>query len=102
MIVTLVHVWVKKDKINDFIEASLKNHLQSVKEPGNLRFDILQDALEPAKFTFYEAYVSEEAATLHKDTNHYKVWRETVADWMAKPREGVKHVILYPTEPAKW
>jgi (4S)-4-hydroxy-5-phosphonooxypentane-2,3-dione isomerase len=96
MIATFVHIWVKEEKINDFIYASQKNHLKSVQEPGNLRFDILQDANSPSKFTFYEAYETEEAALKHKETNHYKEWRDTVADWMAKPREGVKHTILYP------
>jgi autoinducer 2-degrading protein len=102
MIATLVHVWVNKDKINDFIEISKKNHLESVKEPGNLRFDILQDAADPCKFTLYEAYVSEEAAANHKNTDHYKLWRDTVVDWMARPREGVKHTILFPTDIMEW
>ncbi len=102
MIVTLVHVWVKPSFSEAFKEASMANHKESVKEPGNLRFDLLQDASDPNKFTLYEAYESEEAAIAHKDTPHYKVWRETVADWMAKPREGVKHIILCPKDKTQW
>ena len=52
MIVTFVHIWVKKPFIQNFIEVSYENHKRSVNEPGNLRFDILQDADNPAKFTF--------------------------------------------------
>jgi len=102
MIVTFVHVWVKQERIQDFIEACIINHNNSVKELGNLRFDVLQDASDPAKFTLYEAYISEEAAARHKQTDHYKVWRDTVADWMEKPREGVKHIVVYPTEERAW
>ena len=102
MIVTFVHVWVKPEFTDAFIEASVSNHRESVKEPGNLRFDVLQDATDPNKFTLYEAYESEAAAKAHKDTPHYKLWRETVADWMAKPREGIKHIILSPKEKSKW
>lgn len=102
MIVTLVHVWVKPEFTGAFIEASNANHLESVKEPGNLRFDILQDSKDQNKFTLYEAYDSEGSAKAHKDTPHYKKWRETVADWMAKPREGVKHLILSPKDKTKW
>jgi autoinducer 2-degrading protein len=102
MIVTLVYVWVKRDKIDDFIKASKINHFISVMEPGNLRFDILQDAENPSKFTFYEAYISLEAAVSHKNTDHYKNWRDTVAEWMEKPREGVKHIVVCPTEIEKW
>jgi len=102
MIVTFVHVWVKPEKVQDFIEACIANHIESVKEPGNLRFDILQDASDPTKFTLYEAYESEEASKAHKDTPHYNTWKNTVADWMARPREGVKHLILCPQDKSKW
>ena len=96
MVVTIVHIWVKPEFIKEFIQASKENHLCSVKEEGNIRFDILQDISDPNKFTFYEAYVSEEASAAHKETSHYSDWRDTVKDWMAKPRVGVKHNILFP------
>jgi autoinducer 2-degrading protein len=102
MIVTIVHIWVKKAYLQDFIEASYKNHKQSVKEPGNLRFDILRDTTDPSKFTFYEAYDSEESAAAHKNTAHYLQWKETVANWMEKPRAGIRHQILYPSDKSEW
>lgn len=102
MIVTLVNVWVKETYIEDFITVTIKNHKESVKEPGNLRFDILQDAEDPAKFVLYEAYKSEEAAAAHKSTDHYKAWRDAVANWMAQPRQGFRHKIIYPVDYKKW
>jgi autoinducer 2-degrading protein len=102
MIATLVHVYVKEEYIDQFIEATLENHRASIQEPGNLRFDVLQDDENPAKFTLYEAYESEEAAAAHKKTEHYKKWKETVADWMDKPREGVKHQIVAPKDKSAW
>lgn len=96
MIVTLVHVFVKQQFIDAFIEATRINHDASVKEPGNFRFDILQDAGNPGKFILYEAYESDDAVVAHKQTSHYAVWRDTVAPWMAQPREGVKHTLLFP------
>ena len=100
MIVTFVHVWVKPEYIEAFKTASVQNHRQSIQEPGNFRFDVLQDADNPAKFVLYEAYEAEEAASAHKQTNHYKQWRETVADMMAQPRIGEKHVFIAPTSKA--
>ena len=96
MIVTIVHVFVLQDHIEDFIIATHENHLNSVKEPGNIRFDILQDESDPAKFVLYEAYATEKDATTHKETGHYQRWRDLVAPWMAKPRQGVKHKMLFP------
>lgn len=102
MIVTFVHVWVQPDHIEDFKNASIVNHLESIKEPGNLRFDVLQDDADPTKFVLYEAYESEEASAAHKNTPHYLKWRESVADWMAQPRKGMKHRILAPLNRDLW
>jgi autoinducer 2-degrading protein len=93
---TIVHVYVKPEFINAFIEATRDNHKNSIQEPGNLRFDILQDAKDPGKFVLYEAYETEQAVLAHKETAHYAIWRDTVAPWMEKPREGIKHTILFP------
>lgn len=96
MVVTIVHVYVKPENIDDFIKVSTKNHNNSVKESGNLRFDILQDLGNPAKFVLYEAYESDSAAAAHKNTAHYLEWRKTVAPWMTQPREGIKHNAICP------
>jgi len=102
MIVTCVQVYVKPDNIEAFKKATIANHQASVQEPGNLRFDLLQDAQSPGKFMLYEAYESEEAAAAHKTTAHYTTWRDTVADWMAEPRQGVKYYIVAPTDKLQW
>lgn len=96
MHVTLVHVWVKPERVHDFIEASRCNHEGSVQEPGNRRFDILQSADDPNKFILYEAYATAEDAAAHKETEHYLKWRETVAQMMAQPRHGALHYGLFP------
>jgi autoinducer 2-degrading protein len=70
MIVTCVYVHVKPDVIEAFMDATLANHLESVKEPGNLRFDFIRQADDPCRFMLYEAYESEEAAAAHKMTTH--------------------------------
>jgi autoinducer 2-degrading protein len=96
MHVTIVYVSVKPDKVAAFKEASRLNHENSVREPGNLRFDMLQSANDPAQFVFYEAYKTRQDAAAHKETAHYLAWRDTVADWMAEPRRGVSYQGLYP------
>lgn len=96
MQVTIVHVVVKPDHIDDFIEASRLNHEASVQETGNRRFDVLQSTDDPTRFVLYEAYENAAQAASHKETAHYRKWRETVADWMAQPREGVAYKGLYP------
>jgi len=94
--VTLVHVHVKPEHLEDFVEATRLNHEASVREPGNLRFDVLQSAEDPCRFVLYEAYASAEDAAAHKKTAHYARWRDAVADWMAEPRVGVPYKGLFP------
>jgi len=87
--VTIVYVHVKPENVRDFIEASLENARGAANEPGNLRFDVLRMDDDPTRFVLYEAYATAEDAAAHKDTPHYRKWRETVADWMAEPRQGI-------------
>jgi len=96
MHVTLVQVHVKSEHINDFIEATRRNHEASIREPGNRRFDVLQAPDDPARFILYEAYAGSAEAAAHKQTPHYLNWRETVAGWMAEPRQGIAWHGLFP------
>lgn len=95
---TLVHIRIKPEYVDAFIEASRLNHEASTKEPGNRRFDVLQDAADPTRFLLYEAYVSAEDAAAHKQTPHYASWRGTVEHMMSEPRQGVPYTGLFPAE----
>lgn len=99
---TLVHVHVKSEHIDDFIQATLANHLASVQEPGNLRFDVLQQESDPSRFVLYEVYVSAGDAAAHKQTTHYLTWREAVAEWMETPRQGISHKAIFPADRELW
>lgn len=94
MHVTLVHVHVKAQHVDAFIDASRANHEGSVREPGNLRFDVLRATDDPTRFLLYEAYRDAAAAAAHKETPHYLAWRAAVADWLAEPRTGVPYEVV--------
>jgi len=88
MIATLVYVNVKPECVEAFKEITCYNHDNTRKEPGNVRFDVLQANGDVTKFVLYEVFVDEEAAAAHKNTEHYLKWRESVADYMATPRSA--------------
>ncbi len=94
MLIVHVHVQVKPDNIGAFQAASLENASQSRLEPGIACFDVLQDQSDPARFLLIEIYRTPEDPARHKETAHYKTWRDTVADMMAEPRTAVKYVKL--------
>lgn len=102
MYVVFVHVHCKSEHRQAFIEASLANARATIREPGNLRFDVNQQADDPDRFVLYEVYRDEAAMQAHKETAHYAAWRDAVAPWMAQPRRGVKHSSLFPDSEAQW
>lgn len=100
MLVVHVHVRVKPDQVSDFVQATLANARESVKEPGIAAFDVVQQQDDPTSFVLVEAYRTPEAPAAHKLTQHYATWRDAVADMMAEPRSSVKFSNLFPDDPA--
>ena len=98
MFIVHVHVHVKPEFIEAFRDASLENARNSVQEPGITRFDVIQQADDPSRFVLVEVYRTPEAAAQHKETRHYAVWRDTVANMMAEPRSSVKYSNAFPSD----
>jgi quinol monooxygenase YgiN len=61
MFIVHVDVHVKPDCIEAFKAATLANARASVREEGIARFDVIQLADDPSRFTLVEVYRSEEA-----------------------------------------
>jgi quinol monooxygenase YgiN len=98
MLVVHVHVHVLPDCVEAFKTASLANASASLKEPGVARFDVIQSSDDPTRFVLVEVYKNAEAPVQHKQTSHYQIWRDTVADMMTEPRQSQKYDSLYPDE----
>lgn len=101
MLVVHVHVHVKPEFVEAFHQATLENARNSLQEPGVARFDVVQQSDDPTRFVLVEVYRTPEDAGRHKETDHYPIWRDTVAEMMAEPRRSVKYVNLFPDE-AGW
>jgi (4S)-4-hydroxy-5-phosphonooxypentane-2,3-dione isomerase len=102
MLVVHVHVRVRPDRVEDFVAATLANARASVREPGVLRFDVIQDQSDPAHIVLTEVYRDVDASAAHKDTSHYATWRDAVAEMMAEPRASVKFSPIFPAESERW
>lgn len=98
MLVVHVHVSVKPEFVDAFREATVANALESLKEPGVARFDLLQQSDSPARFIIVEAYRNADAPAKHKETRHYQIWRDAVAPMMAEPRVSVKFANVHPRD----
>ena len=98
--IVLVQVHVQPHLVGAFRAATLTNAGESVKEPGVARFDVVQALEDPTRFVLIEAYRGPEGAAAHKETAHYRQWRDTVASMMAEPRTSKKFVNV--TEDTTW
>jgi len=98
MIVVHVRVHVRAESVDHFRAATLANAAASVQEPGVARFDVLQQADDPARFALIEVYRTADAVAAHKETAHYKMWRDTVETMMAEPRSSTKFVNVFPDD----
>ncbi|HEY1843906.1 MAG TPA: (4S)-4-hydroxy-5-phosphonooxypentane-2,3-dione isomerase [Buttiauxella sp.] len=96
MNVTLVEINIKPERVDEFLDVFRANHEGSVKEPGNLRFDVLRDPDVPTRFFIYEAYQNDEAVLAHKKTPHYLACVEKLDAMMSEPRRKRSFVGLLP------
>jgi quinol monooxygenase YgiN len=92
-----VHVHVKPEHVEAFREATIENARNSAQEPGVTRFDVLQQADDPARFILIEHYKTPDDQLKHRETAHYRAWRDAVADMMAEPRSATRYVSVWPT-----
>jgi (4S)-4-hydroxy-5-phosphonooxypentane-2,3-dione isomerase len=101
MHIVLVHLKVKNEYIEPFIQASLQNAKHSIQEPGVARFDVIQETEDTTRFILVEVYRTPEDQLHHRETKHYELWRDTVTDMMEEPRKGIKYINLFPDD-NKW
>jgi (4S)-4-hydroxy-5-phosphonooxypentane-2,3-dione isomerase len=105
LLLLLVHVYIKvKPGMEDaFMEATLLNARASSLEEGVARFDVLRDQDDTTQFVLVEVYRDDTVApAAHKETSHYKQWRDTVADMMAQERTRRLLTNVYPVTTAGW
>ena len=99
MYIVIVNIQVKEEFVSQFIEATKENVANSIKEAGIARFDFIQHINEPTRFALIEVYRTEQDSGLHKETDHYKKWRDTVAPMMASERKSDKYINILPLDP---
>jgi (4S)-4-hydroxy-5-phosphonooxypentane-2,3-dione isomerase len=96
MAVRFVHIHVKPEHVDAFMEVTRRNHEGSIAEPGNVRFDVLRSASDPTRFVLYEWYATDEAALAHRETSHFGAWAAAVTDWLVEPRYADTYEPLFP------
>jgi quinol monooxygenase YgiN len=96
----IVHVFahVKPEQVEAFKTATLENARNSVQEPGIARFDVIQQSDDPTRFVLVEVYRTQADTDKHKETEHYKRWREAVEPLQLEPRTRQVYQNVFPDE----
>jgi (4S)-4-hydroxy-5-phosphonooxypentane-2,3-dione isomerase len=95
-----VHLKVKPERIDDFIAATIENAKASLQEPGCVRFDVIQEAEDPARFVLVEIYRDQAGHAAHRESPHYNAWAERAPDMLAEPRSRTVYRNVYPGDDA--
>ena len=81
MYVILGIIKVKPEHLPEFVE-NVRNHARNtVREPGCLQFDVLQDTNDPLTICLYEVFYSESDLETHRQQDYYQQWMEMSRDW---------------------
>ena len=90
MFIALIKMQVKPELVAEFRAAILKNAELSVqRDPGCVRFDVLQQEDDPTRWFLYEVYEREQAWVDHRAAAHFLAFKE-VGDRAILTREVTK------------
>ncbi len=96
MLIMIVAIHIKPEYVEAFKQASVLNAIQSIKEAGVVRFDVIQQNDDPTRFALVEVYRDGEDTAKHKETAHYKAWKEAAEPMMAEPRTRAEYSPVFP------
>ena len=98
MYIVHVHIHVKPEFVEAFKVASTENAINSLQEPGIARFDVIQQIDDPSHFELIEVYRTPDDPAKHKETAHYKKWRELVEPMLTIPRTRILYNNIFPND----
>ncbi len=101
MLIMQVYIHVKPECVERFKEITLENARNSLLEPGIARFDVIQQAGDPARFVLVECYRDASDTARHKETAHYQAWAAAAADLLAEPRTRTVFSNVFPAD-SEW
>ena len=92
---------VKPAHLEEFVEHVRRHAEHSVREPGCLRFDVLQDDDDPLTICLYEVFGTEADLVAHRARGYYKHWMEISREWR-EPSSGGRRILhhIHPPDTA--
>lgn len=85
---------VKPEHVSTLRDSFLKCRVETLKEPGCIKYEIYQSPTEPTIFFIYEIWKNEEAHKYHSTTPHVKIHSEECRGINDPDFKGEFHRIL--------
>jgi autoinducer 2-degrading protein len=98
MYVVLGTIKVKAPHLAEFLTHVRDHAANSLREPGCVRYDVLQDAEDPLTICLYEVFRSEADLHLHHAQDYYARWMAMSRDW--RDRSSYTRRVLRNVYPA--
>jgi (4S)-4-hydroxy-5-phosphonooxypentane-2,3-dione isomerase len=89
MFVLVVHLKVKPESVDAFMNRLSDNAKNARKEPGCKQFDVLVDPGDRTKVLLYEVYNDEKAFEAHQQTPHFKKYFAEAVPLLASRERSV-------------
>lgn len=83
--IAVIPMLVKQNCIDKFIETFDCNAKCSRKEDGVVRFEAMQSAQAKNEFLIIEVYKTADDQLKHRETSHYKIFKENVSELLKEP-----------------
>lgn len=79
--VVLGTITVRPEHLETFLLHVREHAEASAREPGCVRYDVLQDTSDPLTVCLYEVFRSEADLEIHRQQPHYQRWMALSRDW---------------------
>ncbi len=84
MLIVVANVYIKEGKQAQFLESAKKCVEATLKESGNVSYELNANAFDNTRFTFIEEWESNEVLNEHMETAHFKAFGAEITPILAK------------------
>jgi (4S)-4-hydroxy-5-phosphonooxypentane-2,3-dione isomerase len=103
MYTVILFTKVRPQHIDDYIVNMRVCAEATNKEPGCIRYEVMQDADDPTMMCLFQVFQDQAAYQVHQDAKHHRVWIEMSGEWRepsGRPRSELRYITPEPSRPA--
>jgi len=101
MYTVILFTKIRPQHIDDYIVNMRVCAEATNKEPGCIRYEVMQDADDPTMMCLFQVFKDEAAYQVHQDAEHHRVWIEMSGDWRepsGRPRSELRYITPEPVK----